>query len=130
MRFQKGQIPWNKGTKGVLKAWNKGKRVPQIAGANNVNWRGNKVGYQGIHIWLNRWFGKANACENSECNKPSKHFEWAKLKDLPYERKRENFWMLCVSCHRKYDFNEELRIKLSESHKGQVAWNKGLKKAA
>lgn len=25
--FRKGQIPWNKGTKGIMKAWNKGKKL-------------------------------------------------------------------------------------------------------
>ena len=27
--FQKGLIPWNKGTKGIMKAWNKGKPMPE-----------------------------------------------------------------------------------------------------
>lgn len=28
--FKKGGIPWNKGTKGVMKAWNKGKNAMQV----------------------------------------------------------------------------------------------------
>ena len=29
MSAHKGQIPWNKGTKGIMKAWNKGKKMSQ-----------------------------------------------------------------------------------------------------
>ena len=56
-----GKIPWNKGTKGIMKAWNKGIKTgltpknifkkgtpawnkgmkqPQTAGKNNTNWKG------------------------------------------------------------------------------------------
>jgi len=38
--FQKGYTPWNKGLKGVMKAWNKGKSVPQIGRENHWNWKG------------------------------------------------------------------------------------------
>ena len=59
--------------------------------------------YNKIHRWLNKLFGKANKCENPECLHKSTTFQWAKLKGCEYERKRENFWMLCQSCHSKYD---------------------------
>lgn len=32
---KKGNIPWNKGLKGVLVAWNKGKEMPQMSGENH-----------------------------------------------------------------------------------------------
>jgi len=35
-----GRIPWNKNTKGVMKAWNKGKPHYHIAGSNHHNWKG------------------------------------------------------------------------------------------
>ena len=35
-----GNIPWNKGKRGVQTAWNKGKKFPQVSGEKNVNWKG------------------------------------------------------------------------------------------
>lgn len=63
--FKKGMTPWNKGLKGVMKAWNKGKHIggnpealkkyreengvwnkgkkmPTISGENHPNWNGGK----------------------------------------------------------------------------------------
>ena len=63
-----------------------------------------QASYPAIHAWLKRKFGKATECENiTKCLKTSKNYQWAKLKDKEYERKRENFWRLCVSCHSIYD---------------------------
>lgn len=31
-------IPWNKGTKGVVKAWNKGKKMPEMSGEKHPMW--------------------------------------------------------------------------------------------
>ena len=39
---KKGKPTWNKGTKGVMKAWNKGKKYPQVTGSKNWNWKGGK----------------------------------------------------------------------------------------
>lgn len=36
--FKKGLIPWNKNTKGIVKAWNKGKKNPQLRKRNLKNW--------------------------------------------------------------------------------------------
>jgi hypothetical protein len=85
------------------------------ANIGNMNhWMGDAVGYQGIHIWLNKKFGKADMCENKGCVYPRKksngyvllkpkRFEWAKLKNKPYQRLRKYFIKLCVSCHHYYD---------------------------
>jgi hypothetical protein len=35
-----GNIPWNKGKKGLITAWNKGKKLPQMSGPNNPAWKG------------------------------------------------------------------------------------------
>lgn len=104
--------PWNKGRKGE-------------------RWLGDEVGYFGIHMWLTREHGYPPKCE--ECGLIGKkinsrwNIEWALVKGEKYERKRENFRMLCHGCHMKYDFTEEWRKSLSDSHKGQVPWMTGRK---
>lgn len=75
-------------------------------GKDSPAWKGNKIGYAGIHRWLVQKFGKAQKCENPECLQRGKTYEWARLKGKQYERKRENFWQLCHSCHKKYDYKK------------------------
>ena len=36
----KGSTPWNKGTRGLQVAWNKGKKMPQVSGKNSAHWKG------------------------------------------------------------------------------------------
>lgn len=96
-------------------------------GDKHPQWEGDKVGYWGIHDWLIKVFGRADKCENQSCNHKSKKFMWAKLADKEYERKRENFWKLCASCHVLYDMTDEWRRKTSLAQIGRVPWNKGLK---
>lgn len=76
-------------------------RVPR--GANHSSWKGDNIGYEGIHRWLGVTFGKANRCEGANCKGISDNYQYALRKGMPYARKRENFLMLCVSCHSSYD---------------------------
>ena len=80
--FKKGLIPWNYGKAG--------KHNPQS-------------NYASTHNWLKFHFSKADRCENIDCPKTSNTFQWALLKCKKYEKKRENFIMLCRVCHCKYD---------------------------
>ena len=81
------------------------RRVPEPKyDADNHWWKGDDVGYTGIHIWLNKKFGKANKCENSNCDKSSTHFEYALIKGKKHKRRRNHYIMLCRKCHRNYDF--------------------------
>lgn len=68
----------------------------------HYKWKGDEVGYHGVHTWLRKNYGADGECE--ECKK-SGRLHWAKLKGKEYERKRENFRHLCSSCHKKYDMN-------------------------
>lgn len=58
-----------------------------------------------IHQWIIYHFGKANKCENKDCKKIGKRFEYALINNKTYERKIENYIMLCSQCHRKYDWD-------------------------
>jgi hypothetical protein len=35
-----GNVPWNKGKRGLQIAWNKGKKHPKVSGDKNWNWKG------------------------------------------------------------------------------------------
>lgn len=95
--------------------WKYVKLDKSVKGNKNPNWKGCNVGYAGLHKWFQREFGKADKCEGSECSGISNKYHWALLKGKEYERKRENFWMLCDRCHGRYDMI------------GNIPWNKGLK---
>ena len=43
MTFKKGNVPWNKGTKGIMKAWNKGKKCDYLLGNQNGFKKGNSA---------------------------------------------------------------------------------------
>lgn len=79
-----------------------------IIGDKNPRWAGNKIGYYGLHTWMRKTFGKANKCELNSIHK-SWRYEWALIKGKTYERKRENFIMLCLNCHRSYDKQKEVK---------------------
>lgn len=90
--------------------------------------------YVNIHIWIKYHYGKANKCENPTClHKPTKRYEWALKHDFVYEKNINNFWQLCVPCHKIYDYTVErnnklkeqkrtieTRMKMSMSHKGKL----------
>lgn len=75
--------------------------------------------YTKFHDTLKRKHGKASRCENPECKSTDpKRFEWALKKGHEYSGNREDYIMLCPSCHRKYDFTEEIRAKLKAKKVG------------
>ncbi len=114
----KGCIPWNKGTtkaefpqmsnsgaKGK-EHWNKGKRMPQLAGENNAQWLGDKVNYRGLHEWVERLLGKPHNCE--ECGRTNlrhRQYHWAN-KSRTYQRVITDWVRLCAKCHKTYDRNQ------------------------
>ena len=78
-------------------------------GSKNQNWKGGKVGYHGLHTWINRNFVRPPKCEL--CDKPDirkRKFEWAnKIHD--YTRERNGWLYLCKPCHIKYDIEHNNR---------------------
>ncbi len=65
--------------------------------------------YVSVHKWLRSKFGSACKCESEDCKGISSIYEYALRKGYEYDKVRENFLMLCRSCHQKYDFVEEKR---------------------
>ena len=59
--------------------------------------------YSTVHLWLKNEYGKADKCEAPDCDGQSEKYEWSRWNSKPCVKKRENFRMLCVPCHRKYD---------------------------
>lgn len=74
--------------------------------------------YDRVHSWLRKNFGKACRCESNNCTKKSKSFHWALIHGFEYENKRENFKMLCQSCHKIYDTTDVVKNKMSLSKRG------------
>lgn len=79
-----------------------------IQGSGNNKWKGDAVGYNAVHGWISRWKGKPDKCE--VCGKDKlKHrsYQWANI-DHQYRRVLEDYIRMCVSCHRKYDYENHL----------------------
>lgn len=72
----------------------------------NNRWKGNEASYDCKHIWLRVHYGKAFKCENPICQRNNvKRFHWSNNSSL-YKREREDYEMLCPSCHYVKDSNE------------------------
>jgi hypothetical protein len=132
--------PWNKGTKGLMKAWNKGRTdLPpswnsgikgvikansgtftkgQMTDDKNPAWKGDAVFYGPLHSWIRKKLGRPNACH--QCGNlgeviGKKHsrwsIEWANITEK-YTRDLKNYVPLCVWCHRTFDCARRDNMKL------------------
>lgn len=73
----------------------------ELRGFNNVNWKGNKVGYEALHSWAGRTWGKPQFCEHCKTS-ARRMYHWANI-SREYKRDRDDWLRLCVPCHTKYD---------------------------
>src|SRR4030065_1643214 len=69
-------------------------------GKKNINWKGNSVGYNSLHIWLNRKYSKPNFCEKCGQKHP---YDLSLKEGKKYTRNIKNFEWLCRRCHMKRD---------------------------
>ncbi len=87
------------------KPWIAGKKNIWAFGEKNVQWKGDDVGYSGLHYRIRRYKGKPTACEFCGkkyekprsihlCNKSGKY-----LTDV------SDWLYLCGSCHRIFDLS-------------------------
>ena len=94
-------------------------------GVKNGMWNGADVGYCGVHDWVHSRMGKA---KDGECFKHDEtckgRLEWSN-KSQKYLRKVVDWWILCQSHHRRYDFKTGGIIKVGRPFKkGNIPWNK------
>jgi len=106
---KRGKPSWNKGLSNTWAIGNKyrlgkGNSNPhKMFGTANHKWKGNSVGYYGLHNWVRRELGKPQNCEHCKNNnlKP-RQYHWAN-KSQKYLRDKKDWIRLCVPCHKKYD---------------------------
>jgi hypothetical protein len=84
---EKGNEPWNKGLKGYL------------AGEAHYKWKGDGIGYSGLHDWARKNVEKPKKCDICGL------YRKLELANKSHEYKRDvSDWLyVCRSCHRKYD---------------------------
>lgn len=115
-RFGKKIIPWNKDKKGLIVAWNKGKKLPFYPHPKAI---GRKSWNKGKHLLeeTKKKIGKANKGKiswNKGLKMSSEYKKKMNLKGLELGRKGKKHSL-------------EARLKISLAKKGKLAWNKGLK---
>lgn len=115
-RFKKLMIPWNKGMKGYITSASfkkghsdlvpsKSRKIAAIKNSGSAHplWKGDKVGYAALHIWIHRNYGFPTVCE--ECGFESKNhrkIQWANVSKR-YLRERSDWKRLCCKCHFIFD---------------------------
>ena len=74
-------------------------KAEAFLGEGNPNWKGNKVGMDGLHVWVAKRLPKPDACEIC---KEKKQLELSS-KGHVYNRNLKSWQWLCRSCHSKVD---------------------------
>lgn len=101
-----GNIPWNKGKKGIyseetilkMSLIKKGKSLLQFKGENNRLWKGDEVGYGSLHKWVKSMLGKPSFCTINSLHN-AKRYVWANISG-EYERDISDWHSLCQSCNK------------------------------
>lgn len=82
-------------------------------GSKNPNWKGDSVGYSGLHLWIRRNKPKPEFCEHCKKVPP---YDLANISQK-YKRDVNDYEWLCRSCHINGDGRLENmnRIRLSKN---------------
>jgi hypothetical protein len=93
-------------------------------GSRGNNWKGNEVGYSGLHKYLRQHYPKTGICE--ECGQTART-QYALIHGRTYSRNREDYRELCRCCHMRYDLggrtvSPEARARMSAGQKRR--WDK------
>lgn len=102
----KGQKPWNLGKnhseetkQKISNSFYHKNHKGQNKKENNPNWSGDDIKYNGLHLWISKNFERGLTCNICKKNKV---LEWSN-KNHKYSRKRKDWQLVCRSCHRRYD---------------------------
>lgn len=83
----------------------KGTKRPSMQNENNPNWKGDKVGYWGVHKWVQKELGNPMRCDKCERKDLSyRQYNWANI-SRKYKRDLSDWIRLCAKCHVHYDRN-------------------------
>ncbi len=72
-------------------------------GEKSSHWKGDKVQYIGLHMWIKKQLGKPSKCEKCGTEEP-RMYHWAN-KSGNYSRDLSDWIRLCVPCHKRYDLS-------------------------
>lgn len=129
MSAKKGSIPWNKGrkcpeiskgkmghivsteTRAKISQTKTGVKSPRTVGDKHWNWKGDSVGYFGVHNWVYKIQGRPKICENCGSDTNPK-YEWANLSG-EYKRNVSDWAQLCYLCHDLIDKSGGFTSKLT-----------------
>jgi len=97
-------------------------------GKDNPRWAGDKISRLGVHDWIEKEKGKAKYlyCMNYDDGTCKGRLEWSN-RSQKYLRQIEDWWVLCLSHHRRYDKHTHTNGLKTRFKKGQIPWNKKLK---
>jgi hypothetical protein len=116
IKYNRVKPAWNKGMKGYYTSGSFKKGHKSIKGSEkgwfkkgemmeekHPNWKGNNVGYSGIHKWIESRLGKPHFCEHCG-NRELRHtqYNWANT-DHKYKRVLKDWIRLCAKCHIEFD---------------------------
>jgi len=93
---------WNKDTRGLQVAWNKGKKYE--LNERHSLWKGGEASLTAKHEWVKRRLGKPSKCDH--CGTTEKRmYHWANISNK-YKRSLDDWIRLCVPCHKNFDLEK------------------------
>lgn len=96
--------PHSDETKRRLSQSKMGSKNPQYGRTDekSMHWKGDQVGYFGVHDWMTKHFGQPKFCERCGDTNENTRYEWANISG-EYMRSRDDFFRLCKKCHNNLD---------------------------
>ncbi len=81
------------------KAMSDKRKALQLKEEKSARWKGDEIGYSGLHVWVKSSLGKPVGCSNGSTHK-AKRFVWANISG-EYKRDLNDWQQLCNSCNKK-----------------------------